>query len=70
MYIHLCIVEKTEVKLKGSTSFDPTKTPEQGILKVNPIQPGTVIQVGKKATLRNTMNNSKFPQRMMASDFF
>ena len=58
------------MKLRGSSSYDPSKTPEQGILKVNPIQPGTVIQVGKQATIKNTLKNSKYPQRMMAMDFF
>lgn len=66
----LFIAEKSAVKLRGSASHDPTKTPEQGILKVNPIEPGTVIQVGKQATIKNTLKNSKFPQRMMATDFF
>ncbi|XP_067945770.1 ribosomal RNA processing protein 1 homolog [Watersipora subatra] len=63
-------VKKSAVKLRGSVSYDPSKTPEQGILKVNPIEPGTVIQVGKQATIKNTLRNSKFPQRMVAMDFF
>lgn len=58
------------MKLRGSSSYDPSRTPEQGILRVNPIQPGTVIQVGKQATIKNTLKNSKYPQRMMAMDFF
>jgi len=64
------LLETTAVKLRGSASHDPTKTPEQGILRVNPIKPGTVIQVSKQATLKNTLSNSKNAMGILNLDLF